>query len=84
MELSRKDQQALAEKTFKLGSSQPAHKKAFNCFHDFLKQHHKLDVLIDGANVGFCNQSFDGGEFKICQVETMTRHFVEQQKRVLV
>lgn len=84
MQLSEDDQKVLADLTFKLGTRTPSHKASFEDFQNYLDESPQFDVLIDGANVGFCNQSWAGGEFKLCQVEQMTRHFLRQQKRVLV
>lgn len=84
IEPTAEDLAALVEAMFKLGSSLPAHKKAFERFDEHLRQHGPWDVVIDGANIGFCNQSWEGGEFSMLQVKSMTKHFVDQGKTVLL
>ncbi|KAG6591020.1 putative membrane protein, predicted efflux pump [Phytophthora cinnamomi] len=53
-------------------------------FKQWLEQHGPFDVVIDAANVGYCNQNFEGGGFNYRQIELMVRHYEAQGKKVLV
>eukprot|EP00656_Telonema_subtile_P034965 TRINITY_DN3898_c0_g1_i1.p1 TRINITY_DN3898_c0_g1~~TRINITY_DN3898_c0_g1_i1.p1 ORF type:complete len:644 (-),score=183.28 TRINITY_DN3898_c0_g1_i1:170-2101(-) len=84
IEPTEEDLAALVRAMFGLGSSMASHKKAFEKFDEYLKEHGPWDMVIDGANIGFCNQSWDGGEFSMLQVMDMTMHLVQQNKTVLL
>ncbi|CEG43021.1 Uncharacterized membrane protein, predicted efflux pump [Plasmopara halstedii] len=53
-------------------------------FKQWLEEFGPFDVVIDAANVGFCNQNFDGGGFNYAQIEHMLQHYEAQDKKVLI
>ncbi len=56
----------------------------WNAFKGWLQQHAEdgYDVIVDAANVGFCNQS--GNSFNFSQVKSVVSHYENMGKRVLV
>ncbi|TDH68893.1 hypothetical protein CCR75_003739 [Bremia lactucae] len=53
-------------------------------FKQWLKEFGPFDVVIDAANVGYCNQNFDGGGFDYAQINLMVQHYELQKKKVLI
>ena len=60
--------------------------KLWNSFNKYLSRVDKIDVMIDGANVGYFKQNYDGARqgLDFRQVDWMVQHLHRQGKSVLV
>ena len=58
----------------------------WKAFQDVLQQTGKLDVVIDGANVGYYKQNFENAPKHVDyrQIDCMVQYFLDQDKKVLL
>tara|TARA_Y100000782_G_scaffold109878_1_gene135403 strand:- start:1124 stop:2488 length:1365 start_codon:yes stop_codon:yes gene_type:complete len=56
----------------------------FENFKSFLDNCGKIDIVIDGANIGFFKQNFKGGCFSHAQIDSVIDYFTKQNKRILL
>ena len=62
-------------------------KRHWQAFNDYLaRREYKIDVVIDGANVGYHEQNFAGAPKHVNyeQIDWIVQHFVQQGKSVLL
>jgi ribonuclease P protein 3 len=61
-------------------------KRHWQAFHDYLGRKDQLDVVIDGANVGYYEQNFAGAPKHVDyrQIDWVVQHFLRLNKTVLL
>ncbi|CAH0487404.1 unnamed protein product [Peronospora farinosa] len=84
LELSTELQEALLAKIEKLVRTDDKRKLQWDEFKQWLEKYGPFDVIIDAANVGYCNQNFDGGGFNYGQIKHMVQHYETKGKKVLI
>lgn len=81
LELAPDTHSALLKQVEGLANKAPG---LFSTYKAWLAENGPFDVIVDGANVAFCNQNFDGGAFMYSQIEAVVDTFQRQGKRVLL
>ncbi|KAF4136595.1 Protein-only RNase P domain-containing protein [Phytophthora infestans] len=84
VELSAKSTAELLAKIENLVRTDEKRMTQWDEFKQWLEEFGPYDVVIDAANVGYCNQNFEGGGFNYAQIELMVQHYEAQDKKVLV
>ncbi|ETP37112.1 hypothetical protein F442_15053 [Phytophthora nicotianae P10297] len=84
VELSAEVTTELLAKIEKLVRTDEKRMAQWDEFKQWLEEFGPFDVVIDAANVGYCNQNFDGGGFNYAQIELMVQHYEVQDKKVLI
>eukprot|EP00644_Phytophthora_capsici_P013367 jgi/Phyca11/548492/estExt2_Genewise1Plus.C_PHYCAscaffold_290083 len=84
VELSVELTTELLAKIEKLVRTDENRKEQWDGFKKWLEEFGPFDVVIDAANVGYCNQNFEGGGFNYEQIDLMVKHYEAQNKKVLI
>jgi len=84
VDLTEAELQDLAKQARDLACTSERRTAQFKSFEVFLDKAGPIDILIDGANLGFFNQNFAGGAFSHAQIDAAVRHFSAQGLRVAV
>ncbi|KAE8900140.1 hypothetical protein PF005_g24307 [Phytophthora fragariae] len=84
LELSPELSAELLAKIEKLVRTDEKRMAQWDEFKQWLEEFGPFDVVIDAANVGYCNQNFEGGGFNYKQIELMVQHYEAKGKKVLV
>ncbi|POM65966.1 Hypothetical protein PHPALM_18243 [Phytophthora palmivora] len=84
LELSAELTTELLAKIEKLVRTDEKRMAQWDEFKQWLEEFGPFDVVIDAANVGYCNQNFEGGGFNYGQIELMVQHYETQDKKVLI
>ncbi|CAH0519946.1 unnamed protein product [Peronospora belbahrii] len=84
LDLSTELEEALLTKIEKLVRTDEKRKSQWDEFKQWLGKFGPFDVIIDAANVGYCNQNFHGGGFNYGQIKLMVQHYEAKNKKVLI
>ena len=84
VDLTTQELAELAQQARELACTSDRRTAQFEAFDAFLNKAGPIDILIDGANLGFFNQNFAGGAFSHAQIDAAVRHFSAQGLRVAV
>ncbi len=84
VDLTTQELAELATQARELACTSDRRTSQFKDFEAFLQKAGPIDILIDGANLGFFNQNFAGGAFSHAQIDAAVRHFAAQGLRVAV
>lgn len=58
--------------------------KNFHDFKSFLRDHHDIDIFIDGANIAHYKQNHEGGCFCYQQIQLAADYLQQQGYKVLI
>uniref|UniRef100_M4BWN3 Mitochondrial ribonuclease P catalytic subunit n=1 Tax=Hyaloperonospora arabidopsidis (strain Emoy2) TaxID=559515 RepID=M4BWN3_HYAAE len=84
VELSPELDEELLVKIEKLVRTDEKRIAQWDDFKQWLEKYGPFEVLIDAANVGYCNQNFQGGGFDYGQIKLMVQHYEAKGKKVLI
>ncbi|KAH7488826.1 hypothetical protein KRP22_008536 [Phytophthora ramorum] len=84
LELEAELEAELLAKVEKLVRTDEKRTAQWDAFKQWLGEFGPFDVIIDAANVGYCNQNFDGGGFNYAQIELMVQHYEARGNKPLL
>ncbi|KAI9912044.1 hypothetical protein PsorP6_009519 [Peronosclerospora sorghi] len=84
LELSPVLEEELLAKIEKLVRTDDKRMVQWDEFKRWLGEFGPFDVVIDAANVGYCNQNYQGGGFDYGQIKLMVQHYEAKGKKVLL